>query len=278
MTHWLKHRPDLRAVFMLHDAIPLHYPNMVSNAGRVVYGWMVSTVIRRAAGLLTTTGAATDSVTNTLHDAGLPRIPTCARHLPVADVFLQRESPDEALRRHPYFVVCGAIEPRKNHLLLLNVWRRLVQRLGPSAPRLVVVGSPAHEGQQIAEQFLQASELRDHVVLVSGLGCSALRRLMTDAKAVLMPSLAEGFGLPVIEALAIGTLVLASDLQAHREVGEDLAIYLDPLDDVAWFDAIMSIVEDEPETAALRQRIAGYRPLTTSDYFGSIGTFLEGFG
>jgi len=107
--------------------------------------------------------------------------------------------------------------------LLLNVWRRLVQRLGPSAPRLVVVGSPAHEGQQIAEQFLQASELRDHVVLVSGLGCSALRRLMTDAKAVLMPSLAEGFGLPVIEALAIGTPVLASDLLAHREVGEDLA-------------------------------------------------------
>ena len=58
--------------------------------------------------------------------------------------------------------------------------------------------------------------LQDHIVVVSGLACPGLRRIVANARAVLMPSLAEGFGLPVIEALAIGTPVLASDLPAHR--------------------------------------------------------------
>ena len=69
---------------------------------------------------------------------------------------------------------------------------------------------------------------------------------MANARAVLMPSLAEGFGLPVIEALAVGTPVLASDLMVHREVGQDFVIYLDPADDVAWFDAILKFVERLP--------------------------------
>jgi glycosyltransferase involved in cell wall biosynthesis len=250
---------------------------MVSDAGRVVHGWMVETVVRRAAGLLTTTRAASDSVTATLRGAGRSDIPTCSLHLPVADVFRHVEAPDEALRRHPYFVVCGAIEPRKNHRLLLKVWDRLVRRIGPAAPRLAIVGSPAHEGRDILAQFLQAPALRDHVLVVSGMACQGLRRLMANASGVLMPSLAEGFGLPVVEALTTGTPVLASDLPAHREVGEDLAIYLDPLDEVAWFDAIIGILDNETETAVLRRRIAGYRPLTASDYFESIGTFLGDF-
>jgi glycosyltransferase involved in cell wall biosynthesis len=277
MTYWLHRRPDVQPVFMLHDVIPLEYPDLVSDSGRLSHSWMVRAVIRRAAGLITTTDAASDTVMATLHRNGLKPIPLLSKHLPVADVFLKHEKPDEALRRHPYFVVCGAIEPRKNHLLLLKVWHRLVQRIGEAAPRLVVVGSPAHDGSQIVRQLRDAPGLADHIVVVSGLACPGLRRVMANASAVLMPSLAEGFGLPVIEALALGTPVLASDLPAHREVGEDLAIYLDPEDDVAWFDAIMTLLDNDAETETLRKRIAAYRPLTPKGYFKTIGAFLEEF-
>jgi glycosyltransferase involved in cell wall biosynthesis len=262
---------------MLHDMIPLQYPELVSNGGRLAHDWMVRTVLRKAAGLITTTRSASDTVVATLRRHGFPVVPLRSLHLPIADVFLEQDSPDEDLRRHPYFVVCGAIEPRKNHLLLLKVWRRLVRELGRSAPYLVVVGSPAHKGEQILREFREASDLRSHVTAVCGMPSSSLRVVMANARAVLMPSLAEGFGLPVIESLAVGTPVLASDLLAHREVGEGLAVYLNPKDDAAWFDAIMSLVENTSEASTLRQSISRYRPVSESDYFGSIGEFLAGF-
>lgn len=276
-TRWLRSRPDIPAVFMLHDIIPLQYPELVSKGGHLSHNWMLRTVLRNAAGLITTTRSASETVMARLRQQGLPVIPLRSIPLPVADVFLGCDPPQEDPRRYPYFVICGAIEPRKNHLLLLKVWLRLIRRIGASAPRLVVVGSPAYQGQQIVRRFLDAAELRNHVTVVSGLASPSLRQLMANARAVLMPSLAEGFGLPVIEALAVGTPVLASDLMVHREVGQDFVIYLDPADDVAWFDAILKIVEDSPETQALRQRIARYRPLTSPEYFRSVSEFLTGF-
>jgi glycosyltransferase involved in cell wall biosynthesis len=276
-TRWLRRRPDIRAVFMLHDVIPLEHPELVSKSGRISHNWMIRAVLRHAAGLITTTSSASDTVMATLREQGLPGVASRSIPLPVADVFLRCDPPDEDLRRRPYFVICGAIEPRKNHLLLLRVWHRLVQRFGPSAPRLVVVGSPAHHGDRIVRQFLDASDLRDHVTIVSGLATPSLRELMANAAAVLMPSVAEGFGLPVIEALTVGTPVLASDLMAHREVGQGFATYLDPADEVAWAGAIMAIVDDTQATAALRQRIAGYRPMRATDYFRLVGEFLNGY-
>jgi glycosyltransferase involved in cell wall biosynthesis len=127
-------------------------------------------------------------------------------------------------------------------------------------------------------QLLEAPELRDHVTVVSGLASPCLRKVLANARGVLMPSLAEGFGLPVIEALTVGTPVLASDLLAHREVGEGLAVYLDPTDDVAWFDAVMDIIENTEGTDALRRRIGRYTPLSAGAYFESVGEFLTSFG
>ncbi len=277
-THWLHKRPDIRSIFMLHDVIPLQHPDLVSNGGRMSHDWMLRTVLSRAAGLITTTRSASDTVMETLRQNGLPTVPLRALPLPVADVFLQDDPPDEALRDNPYFVVCGAIEARKNHLLLLKVWRRLVQRNGAAAPRLVVVGSPGHRGGHIVKQFHDTPELKNHVTVVSGLASPSLRKLMANARAVLMPSFAEGFGLPVIEALAVGTPVLASDLPAHREAGGALASYLDPADDIAWFDAIMDLADHRDEADALRGAIAGYRPFTSSDYFASVAEFLASFG
>jgi glycosyltransferase involved in cell wall biosynthesis len=276
-TRWLRSRPDIPAIYMLHDIIPLQYPKLVSKGGRLSHRWMLRSVLRNAAGLITTSSCASATIMARLRQQGLPTIPLRAIPLPVADVFLARDPREDDPDTHPYFVICGAIEPRKNHLLLLKVWHRLVQRIGASAPRLVVVGSPAYQGDRIVRRFQEAAELRDHVIVVSGLASPSLRQLMVNARAVLMPSLAEGFGLPVIEALAVGTPVLASDLAVHREVGQDFVNYLDPADDVAWFDAILKILGDSSATASMRQRVSRYRPLTPGAYFRSVSEFLTGF-
>jgi hypothetical protein len=75
-----------------------------------------------------------------------------------------------------------------------------------------------------------------------------------------MPSFAEGFGLPVIEALAVGTPVIASDLPAHREVAGDLAVYRDPADGPGWLTDICMFADGSAAAAETRRRVLAYRP------------------
>jgi glycosyltransferase involved in cell wall biosynthesis len=276
--YWLRHRPDVRPVFMLHDVIPIEHPHLVSYLGHATHKQMVATAARHAAGLISTTATAGASVLEALRVRGREAPPMVALPLPVAPVFLQPEAPDPRLAAHTYFLLCGAVEPRKNHLLLLQVWEELVRRLGEGAPRLVVAGSPARGGKSILQQLERCGTLRRHLIVATGLSSPALRRLMAGARALLMPSLAEGFGLPIIEALTLGTPVLASDLPAHREVGGDLACYLNPRDVMGWVREINRLTADEAHAEALRRHVATYRPMTAIAYFARIEQFLERLG
>jgi glycosyltransferase involved in cell wall biosynthesis len=270
-TRWLQHRPDIRPVFMMHDAIPVERRDLVSRSGHWAHRMMLHSVSQRAAGLITTTETAARSVLAALAARGHPPVPTLRLPLPVAPVFLSRPRPDPALAQACYFIVVGAIEPRKNLVMLLDVWRRLMHTSGEAAPFLVIAGAPAHRGGQIIQQLRAA---RSRIVVVNNLSSPALCSLMSHARALLMPSLAEGFGLPIIEALALGTPVLASALPAHMEAGGAAPSYLDPLDTAAWTAEIKALADGGPALDAARGRVAAYRPLTQAEYFRRAGAFL----
>jgi glycosyltransferase involved in cell wall biosynthesis len=172
-------------------------------------------------------------------------------------------------------VICGAIDPRKNHLLLLNIWRELVGTDGPAAPKLVLVGSRWHTSDAVVNMLERCRVIHDHVIEVAGLSTPALRQLVTGARAVLMPSFAEGFGIPIIEALAQRTPVIASDLASHREVGGKHVTYLSPIDGLGWLSAIRAHTKsDLDDRYGPRALVATYRPWTSAEYFCRIEPFI----
>jgi glycosyltransferase involved in cell wall biosynthesis len=274
---WLRRRPDVKPVFMLHDVIPLERPELVSSKDYRRHGKIVDRTARYASGLISSTNAARDAVLNALSLRGRSDIPVEAVPLPVAPVFLASDGPDQELREHDYFIVCGTIEPRKNHLLLLNVWRELVRQRGERAPKLIMVGSPGWGAEPVLRTLKQSPLLQDRVIFARGLSSPALRRLVAHARALLMPSFAEGFGLPVIEALSVGTPVIASDLPAHREIAGDLAIYRDPTDAPGWLAAICMFADGNGVAAEMSRRVAAYQPATWGQYFLRIERFLKTF-
>ncbi len=274
VTHWLRRRPDIRAVFMLHDVIPIERPD-ITRMPKFENDWTIRTIVQRAAGLITTTQAASEAAVAILRRHGLPDIPVCPLHLPVADVFFRKDYSDELLSEHPYFLVCGSFEYRKNLSLLLRVWQRLVEVLGAKAPLLVFAGTLEKSGEPFIRQLRADPALQQYVTVLSGLSSPGLRQLMRNARALLMPSLAEGFGLPVVEALALGTPVLASDIPAHREIGEDFALYLDPGDDSSWYEAIADLIGNPERGANLRRKIGAFQPMSEASYFAQIQLFLE---
>jgi glycosyltransferase involved in cell wall biosynthesis len=123
-----------------------------------------------------------------------------------------------------YLLVVGSIEPRKNHLNLLKAIERI-----PECPLLVIAGGPGWENAEIMEEIVRSSR-KGKVLLLGYVPDDSLRHLYAGARAVVSPSWYEGFGLPVLEGLAAGSRVVASDVPAHREVAGEYAVYVEPAD------------------------------------------------
>jgi glycosyltransferase involved in cell wall biosynthesis len=271
---WLDRRKDVKPVFMLHDAIPIENPEYCSPRSSRSHHLMLVSTARYAARVIVTTEAAGQSIQRELARLQREDIPMIAAPLPVPLPFLKPTAPDPDLRDTTYFVVSGAIEPRKNHLLLLNVWRELARQDGGKSPKLVLVGSRWNASDAVVDLLERCEVIRGHVVEIAGLSTPGLRQLLTGARALLMPSFAEGFGIPIIEALALGTPVIASDLPAHREAGGSQVTYVSPIDGIGWLSAIRAHAHRNMVGFSARRVSALHHLWKGADYFSKIEPFV----
>jgi glycosyltransferase involved in cell wall biosynthesis len=271
LLRWLERRRDVRPLFMLHDVIPLETPEYVSATSVKAHAAMVDQTARYAAGLIVTSRTAQVAIQSELDRRGVSCLPTLALPLPVPAIFREPPDPDPTLAAVPYFVVCGAIEPRKNHLLLLEVWKRLHRKLGSITPHLVIAGSKGWQGDLILDRLRRSGAVSAHIHVVQGLSTPALKQLISGARALLMPSWIEGFGLPVVEAAALGIPVVASDIPAHREVAHPATTFVDPIDGLGWEAAIRTALEGASGQGALPVGSS----FTWPDYFASLSAFIR---
>jgi glycosyltransferase involved in cell wall biosynthesis len=182
----------------------------------------------------------------------------------------------KALPERPYFVVLGTIEGRKNHILLLNIWRRLVAQLGEDAPRLLVIGQRGWKAEQACQILDEDASLRAHVTEIGGCSDEELSAHLTGARALLFPSMVEGFGLPLVEALSLGVPVIGSDLPVFREIGQGVPAFLDPLDAVSWEKAVLDYArENSVHRAEQLSRLKTFHSPTWRDHFDLVQPWLE---
>lgn len=271
---WLNRRRDVKPVFMLHDLIPLEFPGFVPASSNYFHRQMVDNVAAFGAAIIANSNTTRAAIVRDMHLRGRGDMPILTEPLPIASAFAEGPALDAELARVPYFVVVGSIEPRKNHRLLLNVWAALARIAQPNVPRLVIAGARWKGHQQVTNIIARSERLRRYVVEVGGLSTPSLRRLLSNAKALLMPSFAEGFGLPIIEARALGVPVITSDIPAHREAGGDEATYIDPSDPVGWLTAIQARLREQPK--AVTPQLKG---LTTwPQYLKRVEPFIAAIG
>jgi glycosyltransferase involved in cell wall biosynthesis len=277
LTHWLRRRRDLKAIFMVHDVIPIDHPDLVIPMSRRAHHWLMSAVARHASGLLLTTRTAGDAVMRQLESMSVAALPADIGPVPIPPAFLEPAPHQPPFAATCYFVICGAIEPRKNLTILLDAWELLAARHGTRTPQLVIAGTPANRAAPILARIKASLAPRGPLVWARGLSTPALRQVIGYARALLMPSLAEGYGMPVAEALALGTPVIASDIPPHVEIARDHAAFCPPRDAAAWCAAIERLTFDDAAHRAARVRAAGYTPLPADCYFRRIETFLQQF-
>lgn len=230
-------RGDLKTIIAFHDLLPLKHPEWFRPGEAALHRARLMTALRVGDVIVTGAAVVRDEILAFAREAGLtpPRIEVI--DLPVAARFGAAVAP--VFGGAPYMLVSGTIEPRKNHALLLEVWKRL----GPDAPKLIIAGRRGWSNDAVLAA-LDANPA--NVQEVAGLSSAAMAALAKGAAAVLSPSLDEGYGLPVAEAMAAGTPVIAADMAVYRELWDGRVRLADPHDVGAWVEAVRAPPERQP--------------------------------
>lgn len=234
---WLARR-NCKPLFYVHDLIPLLRPEFCRGGEAARHRTRIQTILRLHKMILCNSQATARTLDEMAAADGLPQPFTAVLPPGLENAFLRFDQGSSLRTTQPYFVCLGTIEPRKNHALLLEIWRQLAGRYGTRAPRLVVVGRRGWDNSHVFSLLNHREAFCGSVIEASGLNDQSTARLLSGASALLAPSHIEGYGMPVAEALALGTPVIASDIRAHREVSRGRAILLDTLDGVGWMSAI----------------------------------------
>jgi glycosyltransferase involved in cell wall biosynthesis len=240
-----------RTVVTIHDLAWLRVPKTMHPVGRWLDRTLMPFAVKRADRILAVSKSTAEDL-----QSHWPGISEKLRTIPLGVSQLPKPQALEALRlpvqSRRFFLFVGTLEPRKNLLRLFEAHARgLASRT--DWPPLVIVGG-AGWGLAPIEELLDRFGCRHGVCVLGRVSDQELSTLYANALALLMPSLYEGFGLPLAEASRAGTPVVASNVASMPEVVGDGGLLVDPLSVTSIFGAMEAVSSDEKLRELLCQR------------------------
>ncbi len=261
-THYiLPGRLPCPAVVTIHDLIHLLYPQFLPHRFAYYYArFMIRRALGRARSIITVSKTSSNDLRR-LFPASTTRVDVV--HNGVDAVFSKEIGEDEIAERlrrlevrPPYFLFVGNPKPHKNLDLLLRAFAAVagvaVAGADSVPERLVVVGDrgDASPTQRLSDEL----GIGERVDLLGYVEASSLPAVYRGATALVHPSHYEGFGLPVVEAMASGTPVIASDIPALREIASGAAEWIDPGDETTLSEALLKLSTDPARRQELAHR------------------------
>ncbi len=242
------------SVVTVHDLIGMAYPGNQGVVSGFYWSRWLPGAVRRAKCIIASSEHTRGDLSRFLN-IGPERVSVVP--LAVNPVFRRTTNPAAAqniLDKHgiqrPFFISVGTLEPRKNHLRLLEAYDRLKQKKLHSFA-LVIVGKPATADKQI-KSFVRDRGLREDVVFLGYVALDELIYLYNAALGYAITSLYEGFGLPVLEAMSCGLSGVCSNRSSLPEVAGDTALMVDPEN----VDQISEALRRYSEDAKLRRALS----------------------
>jgi glycosyltransferase involved in cell wall biosynthesis len=232
-----------RAIATIHDLIPLHFPQWFSQAQKLYCRYYIPTVLQQAEHIICNSQTTAQDV---VKFCGISAQKVTA--IPLA--YDTSNFRDLQLPQKNYFLYLGRHNPHKNPQRLVSAFAALpncsdyeLWFAGPSDPRY----TPALRAQITALGLQQQVKFLDYVPY------KELPKLLNQAIALVFPSLWEGFGLPVLEAMACGTPVITSNLASLPEVAGDAALLVNPYEVAELTQAMQAIVTEANLRSQLHQ-------------------------
>lgn len=260
----LKKKHGVSIICCCYDLIPILFPQYCVGDVAAKFKEYFTNITWAASAMLCISRRTEQDYHKLVNDLGLPEVPTLVmplgNNLPEAGAEISDKI--QEIIQKSYILFVSTIERRKNHEIIYRAYH-LLCRNGYAAllPKLVFVGMP---GWGVGD-FLKDVELdpltKELIIQLHHVNDAELRLLYENSAFFVYPSLYEGWGLPVAEALAFGKVVIASDRGSIPEVGGDLVQYVDPWSAEAWAQAILALVENTDELRRREKNIRdNYQP------------------
>jgi glycosyltransferase involved in cell wall biosynthesis len=237
-------------VVTIHDIVSIEHPEWFRTSATAYYRLLLPLLVRQVHKIITDSRYSKDRILKRLN---VPREKVIVIPLGVGETFMpiSRDVISQLLAKlgitNSYILTLGSLEPRKNLKRLFLAWKIVCDKY-PDYD-LVVTGLPSTSSRGTG-----FSEIPAHVQFVGFCADQDLPALYSGARAFILPSLYEGFGLPPLEAMACGTPVIVSDKTSLPEVTGDAGLYCDPYDIDDMAQAIQRMIEDSDLRAALREK------------------------
>ena len=274
VPHYMKHmceakrRYGIKFAILIHDLIPIENESFVEERHVVRFRSWLEEAMPVADMVFTVSKHSRDALVRLTANTGWS--PSRVEVVEPGSGLNERPMAGDARtislpERYTLFV--STIEVRKNHRLLVRVWRRLLERHGADAvPVLIFAGQIGWLVDDLLADLTASDYLNGKIVVMSGLSDAELRQAYRSCSFTLFPSLCEGWGLPVAESLAQGKFCVASNRTSIPEVGGDLIDYFDPSNDDDALAKIERLLLDPDYLAAREARLrAEYRPRSWAD-------------
>lgn len=245
-----------RRVVTIHDLAFITHPDCAVPSLTRYLHQVVPRAVKAADRVIAVSQRTADDLVKYLH---VPATKITTIHLGIDEAFCASPS-TEAIRNvvakyrlsQPFVLAIGTIEPRKNYESLIRAFAEA--RYLPDGPRMLVIAGRKgwmYEGVFAAVRDLN---LADAVRFVDYVPDDELVPLLHAAAALAMPSIYEGFGIPVVEAMAAGTPVICSTGGSLPEIAGDAALIVPPTDIGALRDALVLVIRDHEIRESLKQR------------------------
>lgn len=235
-----------RAVITVHDLVAFRLPETFPPRVGRVKRYLMARSVKHATHIIVPSVATRDDLVHILGIA--PELITVIHH----GVTWKPRDQGEPPRPRPYFLAVGTLEPRKNLVRLIEAYALLRHQWGKECPDLVIAGKPGWLYESIYAAPAR-HRVADSVEFLNYVDEDLLLKLYSHAVALCYPSLYEGFGLPMAEAMMVGTPVVASNRGSLAEIGDGVAFLVDPLDPVSIAQGLERVLR-HPEEVEERVR------------------------
>lgn len=233
-------RTNARLVVMIHDLIPILFPEYSGPRERRRHQKRLETITSLNGLVITPSKAVKRDIENYL--PGKLTIKAIMHGVQPLCETKQQDTHCTPAPPFKYFTYISTIEPRKNHLLLLNIWREMSLHIpADQMPHLILIGRRGWENENIIDMLDRCPSAQIFVHEYNNLNDKQVTHLLTHSYGLLFPSFAEGFGLPLAEALLANIPAICSDLSVFHEIARDGAFYLNPLDGPKWKEMILRL-------------------------------------
>lgn len=257
-----KHGAGMRIAVMIHDTIPLDFPQTQRPETKDAFREMLKRVRAKADVILCNSDQTRADVVRHMQAWG-PVPDQLVAHL---GVDLARAAP-VSVASAPYFVTVGTIEPRKNHALLLDLWEEMAK--GADCPQLLICGARGWRNEAFLARLDASTLLGDRILECPDLTDGQITALLQGSCGLLFPSLAEGYGLPPIEAAALGVPVVCNDLPVYREILGDIPVYAGIEDRYLWLRTIRGMMQ-APRADGQTDAAQRFTPPTWQQHFNAV--------